>query len=116
MVANRGGSHFASRRRTRSTPPAEMVSASSSNTVTLAGRTLALAFVFTTLYVSHLPAQQTPPANTQDQQLQARADSADDRKPFLNVIFPEALPPLLPDGTARDWLRKNRLRMYGWLD
>ena len=74
---------------------------------------LALAFVFITSYGSQLPAQQTPPANTQDQQLQARADSADDRKPFLNVIFPEALPPLLPEGTARDWLHKNHIRMYG---
>jgi len=116
MAACNRGSHFASRQLRRSAPLAGIVSASSLNTATLVGRMLALVFVFTTLYGCQLPAQQTPPANTQDQQLQARADSADDRKPFLNVIFPEALPPLLPDCTARDWLHKNHIRMYGWLD
>jgi hypothetical protein len=62
------------------------------------------------------PAQQAASAGTKDQELSGRADSASDRKPFISVVFPEALPPLLPDSKVRNWLHKNRIRMYGWLD
>ena len=61
-------------------------------------------------------AQQTVPVEPKDQQLSGRGDSAPDSQPFNSVVFPAALPPLLPQTRVRDWLHKNRIRMYGWLD
>jgi hypothetical protein len=45
-----------------------------------------------------------------------QADSAADRKPFVGAIYPEDLPPLLPESTARNWLHRNQVRAYGWAD
>jgi Putative beta-barrel porin-2, OmpL-like. bbp2 len=96
--------------------PTKIRPASSDGTAKLICRMLVFVFFLSALYISEALAQPVTRVNSQNQQLQWRADSVDDRQSFLNVNFPEALPPLLPDGTARDWLHKNRLRMYGWLD
>ena len=61
-------------------------------------------------------AQQAASVDTRDQELSGRPDSAPDRKPFVSIIYPETLPPLLPDSRMRDWLHRNRVRMYGWVD
>jgi hypothetical protein len=62
-------------------------------------------------------AQQVPPTDpVVPQQLSGRADSAPDRVPFISVIFPEALPPLLPQSKLQDWTHGKRLRVYGWVD
>jgi hypothetical protein len=61
-------------------------------------------------------AQQAASVDRRDQELSGRPDSASDRQPFITVVFPEGLPPLLPDSKVRNWLHKNRIRMYGWIE
>jgi hypothetical protein len=77
---------------------------------------LGFVLVCFTVLTGGTSAQQAASAGTRDQELSGRADSASDRKPFISVVFAEALPPLLPDGRMQDWLHRNRVRMYGWLD
>ena len=68
------------------------------------------------LFVDRAYAQQRVPTESNDQELSGQADSAPDRQPFVSVVFPEALPPLLPKSGEQDWLHQKRLRLYGWLD
>jgi Putative beta-barrel porin-2, OmpL-like. bbp2 len=77
---------------------------------------LVFVLVCFTVLTGVTPAQQPASAGTKDQELSGRADSASDRKPFISVVFPEALPPLLPDSGMQDWLHRNKVRMYGWVD
>jgi hypothetical protein len=79
-------------------------------------RTLGFVLVCLTVLTGGASAQQATSAGTKDQQLSGRPDSASDRKPFVSIIYPETLPPLLPDSRMRDWLHRNRVRMYGWVD
>ena len=79
-------------------------------------KVLVLVLSCSTLHIRRTYAQQTVPVEPKDQQLSGRGDSALDSQPFNSVVFPAALPPLLPQTRVRDWLHKNRIRMYGWLD
>ncbi|MDT7817876.1 MAG: hypothetical protein QOJ42_7792 [Acidobacteriaceae bacterium] len=92
------------------------VRASCTNTPKFMDRTLSFVLICVAVFTGRASAQQAPSDNTKDQQVSGRADSAADRKPFVSVVFPEALPSLLPESRTLDWPHRNRIRMYGWLD
>jgi hypothetical protein len=124
MVALKRGRHSAPCLRSEGGLKASRIPASSRRRSTPFARIFSIVCVCSSLHLSQAHPQQTPApgvqqtsaVDRQNQQLEGRSDSADDREPFFNVNFPEQLSPLLPDGTARDWLHKNRLRLYGWLE
>jgi Putative beta-barrel porin-2, OmpL-like. bbp2 len=124
MFALKRGRHSAPCLRSEDGRKARRIPASSRRRSTPFARIFSIICVCSSLHLSQAHSQQTPAPGVQqtsafdrqNQQLEGRSDSADDREPFFNVNFPEQLSPLLPDGTARDWLHKNRLRLYGWLE
>jgi hypothetical protein len=124
MVALKRGRHSVPCLRSEGGLKASRIPASSRRRSTPFVRIFSIVCACSSLHLSQAHPQQTPApgvqqtsaVDRQNQQLEGRSDSADDREPFFNVNFPEQLSPLLPDGTARDWLHKNRLRLYGWLE
>jgi hypothetical protein len=124
MFACKRGRHSVPCLRSEGGLKASRIPASSRRRSTPFARIFSIVCVCSSLHLSQAHPQQTPAPGVQqtsavgrqNQQLEGRSDSADDREPFFNVNFPEQLSPLLPDGTGRDWLHKNRLRLYGWLE
>ena len=80
------------------------------------GTVFVLVFSLSPLLIRRAYAQRATPIESNDEELSGRADSAPDRQPFVSVVFPESLPPLLPKSQEQDWLHNQRMRLYGWLD